>query len=72
MKLLFWNARGIGNLDTRLVLKKLCNLHKPDLHCIIEPWIVFKDVPSNFFKSIHLRIFAENDRGSLLPNLWCF
>lgn len=71
MKVLFWNIRGIGNHDSRLVLKKLLALHKPDFLFIAEPWISFDALPVAFFSNFHFKLFAVNNRNQLLPNLWC-
>lgn len=34
MKILYWNARDLGNLDSRLVLKALCS-QKPDFVLLV-------------------------------------
>lgn len=62
--------RGIGNLPTRLVLKKLCTLHRPDFLFIAEPWIHLDQLPSNFSCQMNLKSLTDNNRGQLLPNLW--
>lgn len=72
MKILYWNIRGIGNLDSRLVLKKLCYLHKPDFLFISEPWIEYSKLSKGFVNSLNLKLFATNDRGTIAPNIWCF
>lgn len=46
IKILYWNARGFGNLDTRLLLKKLCLEHKPDFLFLAEPFITSDQFPS--------------------------
>lgn len=72
MKALYWNAHGIGNLDTRLVLKRLCTLHKPDFLFIFEPWIFIDQSPSSFWRNLNLKPFVVNDRNGLKPNIWGF
>lgn len=72
MKILFWNIRGIGNPDSRVVLKKLCSIQKPDFLFIAEPWISFQQVHRSFWNRISLKMFVLNDRNGLQPNLWGF
>lgn len=71
MKILFWNARGLANQPTRLVLKNLCESHKPDFVLISEPWMLLQDFPLSFWNHLNLKPFAVNDRITLPPNLWC-
>lgn len=71
MKLLYWNARGVANLDTRLVLKNLILSNKPDFVFIYEPMILLDQFPSNFWSSLSLKVFAVNSRDGNDPNLWC-
>lgn len=71
MKVLYWNVRGLGNLETRLMVKKLCLMHKPDFLFLSEPWISTDQVPFNFWNGLKLKLFATNDRGHLRPNIWC-
>lgn len=70
MKAIFWNVRGIGNQDSRLALKKLVLMHHPDFLFISEPWIASCNA-SGFLKQLNLKLFAENDKSSQLPNFWC-
>lgn len=71
MKILYWNVRGLGNLDTRLVIKKLCLTHKPDILFLSEPMIPLEQVRTGFWKYLKLKVIAVNNRGNLLPNIWC-
>jgi len=50
MIVLYWNARGIGNSDTRNVLKNLFMSHKLMIIFIVEPMIKFTQVPHSFGK----------------------
>jgi len=43
MNVLYWNARGIGNSDTRVALKNLVMSQKPMLIIIAEPMILLFD-----------------------------
>jgi ribonuclease HI len=72
MKILYWNARGIGNLDTRLVLKNLCLQHRPHILFISEPKISFAQFPGDFLRPLNLKRFALNFRRQGIPNLWGF
>lgn len=70
MKILYWNARGFGNPDTRLFLQQLCFKHKPYFVFIAEPWILLNQVPFSFWNRLKMKSFIENDRNSIAPNLW--
>lgn len=69
MKILFWNVRAIGNLNTKLVLKEFCSLHKPEFLFISEPWISMDQIPLSFWKQLKLKPIVVNDRADSLPNL---
>ncbi|XP_019432260.1 PREDICTED: uncharacterized protein LOC109339300 [Lupinus angustifolius] len=70
MKVIYWNSRGMGNSKTRLVFKKLCSINKPDVVFISEPMIALNKINPLYWSPLNLKPFIENDRGSLLPNLW--
>lgn len=70
MKLLYWNIHGIGNLDSRLVLKRFCITQKPDMVFISKPWIFPDQFPVAFWKSIGLKPFVVNNRNTLKPSIW--
>jgi len=72
MKSLYWNAWGLANYPSRLALKRLILLNKPDFVFISEPWMNFDDFPRRWLAELHLKLFAVNNRQNLLPNLWCF
>lgn len=61
MSVLYWNARGIANDGTRLVLAKLVRAHKPLFVCISEPFIVVESIPVAYWRSLGLRLVATND-----------
>lgn len=48
MKLLYRNARGLANLESRLMLKKLCLSNKPDFLFLSEPWTSLENVAAGF------------------------
>ncbi|XP_019430691.1 PREDICTED: uncharacterized protein LOC109338019, partial [Lupinus angustifolius] len=60
----------MGNPKTRLVLKKLCSINKPDVIFISEPMVPLNKISPMYWSALKLKPFIENDRGSLLPNLW--
>lgn len=72
MKLLFWNARGLANLDSRLVLKNMVSSHVPEFLFIAEPWISLDQIPSDFWSKLNMKNFAVNTRPDRVSNLWCF
>lgn len=41
MKFLFWNIRGVGNLDSFNILKRLVVSQRPRILVIIEPKVTF-------------------------------
>jgi hypothetical protein len=71
MKSIFWNVRGLANSPTRLALKRLIKVYKPEFCFIAEPWLKFSDFPINWFTRLNFKVFAINNRHSKLPNLWC-
>ncbi|XP_019451876.1 PREDICTED: uncharacterized protein LOC109353976 [Lupinus angustifolius] len=60
----------MGNPKTRLVFKKLCSINKPAVVFIFEPMVPLNKVNPFFWSALNLKHFIENDRGSLLPNIW--
>ncbi|XP_058756625.1 uncharacterized protein LOC131629842 [Vicia villosa] len=72
MKSLFWNVRGLANSSSRLALKRLISSNKPDLVFVAEPWMDYNKLPKAWLHNLDLKLFALNQRGDLLPNLWCF
>ena len=72
MKCLFWNLRGLANSPTKLALKKLLLLHRPDLCFIAEPWMHIDNFSKLWLDRLGMKVFCVNDRGNLMPNLWCF
>lgn len=70
MKILYWNARGVANHETRLVLEEFCNSQKLDILFIAEPWMAFENFPSPFWKKLRIKPFGFNERSHALLNLW--
>lgn len=71
MLALYWNIRGIANTPSRLALKRLINLHKPDLIFIAEPWMHYCHFPPNWLHKLRFKFFSFNFRDNMAPNLWC-
>lgn len=71
MKVLFWNARGLANLDTRLVLKILILKNKPEIVLIAELWVELCNILGSFWSKLNLKVFALYDRRPLASNLLC-
>jgi hypothetical protein len=71
MKCLFWNLRGIVNTSSKLALRRLLNIKNPDLVLIAAPWVVFNNLINRWLLRLGYKLFALNDRGNLIPNLWC-
>lgn len=71
MKILYWNAWGLENLETQLVLQKNCATHKLEFLFLSKPWILLDDqFPSCFWKKLKLKPFIVTKRSNLYPNLW--
>jgi hypothetical protein len=71
MKCLYWNVRGLANSPSKLALKNLILENRPDLCFIAEPWINVDRLSVSWLNRVGLKVFAVNNRGNLLPNLWC-
>jgi hypothetical protein len=71
MKCLYWNVRGLANSPTKLALKNLLSLNKPDFCFISEPWLNISRISNSWWNRFGLKVFAVNNRNILLPNLWC-
>lgn len=70
MTVLFWNARGLANADTQGALKNMVHAHKPLVVCLAEPFVLPAAVPTSFWRSLNLSLFATNNRDLQDPNLW--
>lgn len=69
MKILYWNVRGLGNQDTRLVLDQFCVTYKPEFIFLSEPWILVDQFPLDFWKRLKMKVFVVNNRNAFAPNL---
>ena len=70
MKVIFWNARGLGNAPTRRALKRMIRCHQPVLIGISEPFIDLHSINYSFWRSLRLFPVVVNDRGEQRPNIW--
>jgi len=70
MIMLYWNVRGIGNVDTKIALKNLFTFHRRLLIFVAKPMIAFESVPPWYWDSIGLSKYCVNSRENLQPNLW--
>ncbi|XP_058727131.1 uncharacterized protein LOC131598562 [Vicia villosa] len=71
MNCIFWNIRGIANNSSRAALKNPIKKNSPDFVFITEPWMNFDNFRKAWLNRFDIKLFAFNNRGSLLPNLWC-
>ena len=70
MKVLYWNARGMGNAPTQRVLRRMVRRYQPSLIGISEPFINLSSLKSSFWHSLKMFPAAVNDRGDQTPNIW--
>lgn len=70
MKCLFWNIRGIGNLETQIHLFHLIKTNKPDFLFLAEPFVSFNIIPGWYWKRLNLHNHVVNLNNST-PTLWC-
>jgi len=71
MKCFYWNLRGLSNYPTKLALKKLLVKFKPELCFTSEPMMPINNLSPRWLHNLGVKVCAVNNRGSLLPNLWC-
>lgn len=60
-----------GNI-TKLALKKLLKLHKPNIFFISEPWMNIAKFSMSWLDKQGMKLLCVNNRGTLLPTIWCF
>ena len=70
MIVLYWNCRGIANIDTQHTLKDFCSRHIPNFVCIAEPLCAFDSISPTFWRSMGLHFIGANTRGT--PSMWIF
>lgn len=59
MKFLCWNARGLANPSSRLVLKRLVFLHKPNFLLLAKPWMHIDKFPKRWLRNLDLKTFCS-------------
>lgn len=72
MKVIYWKARGTGNLETRQNIKNLCDQQKPNMLLIDKPMIPYAHFLTACLKQIRLKRFALNFRHNRDLNLWAY
>ena len=70
MRCLFWNIRGIGNLETQIHLFHLIKSNKPDFLFLAEPIVSFNSLPGWYWKRLNLHNNAVNF-NNCNSTLWC-
>ncbi|XP_050900230.1 uncharacterized protein LOC127106981 [Lathyrus oleraceus] len=70
MKNLYWNIRGIAKPPSRLALKRLLKVHKPNFLLIVKPKTSFDKISGNWFHKLGFKFFAFNN--PIILSLWCF
>lgn len=70
MKCIYWNIRGVGNLETQIHLFHMIKIHKPDFLFLAEPMIEFNSFPSWFWNRLNLHNHVINNTNST-PTIWC-
>jgi hypothetical protein len=58
MKTLYWKIRGLANPPSRLALKRLIIVNKPDIVLISEPWMDIDKFPTLSLSRLGLKIFS--------------
>ncbi|RHN54419.1 putative endonuclease/exonuclease/phosphatase [Medicago truncatula] len=56
MKCIYWNIRGVGNLETQIDLFHMIKTHKPDILFLDEPLMHFTSIPSWYWKRLNLHL----------------
>lgn len=62
---------GVVNTSSKLALRRFPLLFKPDLAILVEPWMDFEKFLAKWIQRLGLKMFAMNNKGNLLPNIWC-
>jgi hypothetical protein len=70
MKCIFWNIRGIGNIETQVHLFYMIKTHKPDFLFLAEPLVSFSAIPSWYWKRLNLTHYVINNNNTI-PTIWC-
>lgn len=50
MKAIYWNVSRVGNFDTKLAIKNLCDRQKSDFFFIDEPMIPYAHFLAEYLK----------------------
>jgi hypothetical protein len=60
MKCFYWNVRGLANSPTKLALKNLILVNKPDLFFIAEPGITSDRFSASWLYRVGMKFFDVN------------
>lgn len=55
MKYIYWNVRGIGNVETQMYLFHMISLHKPDFLFLAEPLVSVQHIPDWYWHKLNLK-----------------
>jgi hypothetical protein len=67
MRYIYWNIRGIGNIETQMHLFQLLSKHKPEFLFLAEPLVAHHTIHSWYWQKANLQNYVINDRNSI----WC-
>lgn len=70
MKCLYWNIRGMGNIETQVHLFHMIKKHKPDLLFLAEPLVSFTAIPFWYWHKLNLHHSVVNNNNNT-PTIWC-
>jgi len=68
MKYIYWNLRGMGNLDTQIHLAHMVTSHKPDFLFLAEPLVTPQHIPAWYWNRLNLQSGVIHN---LTNTLWC-
>lgn len=54
MKIIYWNIRGVGNMETQIYLYHMIKIHKPDFLFLSEPMVSFNSIPPWYWHKLNL------------------
>jgi len=65
MKYIYWNVRGMGNIDTQLHLFQMLSKHKPEFLFLAEPLVAHHTIPAWYWKKLNLHNCVTNNRNTI-------
>lgn len=71
MEVMYWNIRGVANINSQLAHRNFCAENKPDVLFVSEPIAEINCLPVRFWRLCGLKFFvASENEGSSSPKLW--